>query len=138
MVIYEYTDIMMMKQSFWVTNLSNRNVTLSDLALNIKAMTTVNLLDMRHYCYTLEQLIKSANSGSLFNKRDKMAIRIYGPDLISKTVSFDRKSIIPTRQRSIFDMKEEHFEELDVSDEDFAKENADTADIDSNQQVIKG
>lgn len=125
-----------MKQSFWVTNISNRNVSLADLNLTIKALSTVDLLDKKHYQYTLEQLTKSAIEGSIFKKRDKIAIREFGPNNISKTIIFDHTTFIPTRQRSIFNMKEEVYEELNVSDEDFAKENADTAELDSKQQII--
>lgn len=125
-----------MKQSFWVTNISNRNVSLTDLNLTIKTFTTVNLLDNRHYDYTLEQLQESAIGGSLFNKRTMVVVREYGPDKISKTVPFDRETFIPTRQRSIFSMKEESYEELNVTDEQFAEENAETADLDAKRQII--
>ena len=68
------------KPSFWVTNISP-NVTLADLALNIKAYMTVNLLDARHYKYTMEQLQKSRQFGSIFNKRDKIIVRETEPVL---------------------------------------------------------
>ena len=51
---YEYPYIISMKpvvskQAFWISNMSPRNVTLADLALNVKAFTTVNLLYKKHY-----------------------------------------------------------------------------------------
>ena len=52
------------KMEFWVTNISSTNVSLSDLALTIKARSTVNLLDEKHYNFTLEQLLKSKASVS--------------------------------------------------------------------------
>jgi hypothetical protein len=125
-----------MKQVFWITNISNRNVSLTDLALTIKALSSVNLLDNKHYNYSLEQLQKSASSGSLSKKRDKLVVRQLAPTIIKKNIIFDRESMIPTRERSLYSIKEEHYEELAVSDEDFAKENADTAQIDASKQVI--
>jgi len=125
-----------MKQVFWITNISNRNVSLTDLALTIKAFSSINLLNNKHYSYSLEQLQKSVTSGSLSKKRDKLVVRQLAPTIIKKNIAFDRESMIPTRERSLYSIKEEHYEELAVSDEDFAKENADTAQIDANKQVI--
>jgi hypothetical protein len=125
-----------MKQVFWITNISNRNVSLTDLNLTVKAFSSVNLLDNKHYEYSLEQLQKSANNGSLSKKRDKVVVRQLAPQIIKKNTSFDHESAIPTRERSLYSIKEEHYEELAVSDEDFAKDNADTAQIDANKQVI--
>ena len=133
MAIY---SINIMKQDFWITNISNRNVSLTDLNLTVKAFASVNLLDKKHYEYSLEQLQKSANNGSLSKKRDKVVVRQLAPQIIKKNTSFDRESTIPTRERSLYSIKEEHYEELAVSDEDFAKDNADTAQIDANKQVI--
>lgn len=125
-----------MKQAFWITNISNRNVSLTDLNLTVKAFTSANLLDKKHYDYSLEQLQASANNGSLAKKKDKLVIRQLAPTIIKKNTAFDRESMIPSRERSLYSIKEEHFEELVVSDEDFAKENADTAQMDANKQII--
>jgi hypothetical protein len=125
-----------MTQVFWITNISNRNVSLADLNLTIKAFASVNLLDKKHYNYSLEQLQASVNNGSLAKKKDKLVVRQVAPIITKKNTAFDRESIIPTRERSLYNIKEEYFEELDISDEDFAKENADTAQIDANKQII--
>lgn len=130
--------------AFWVTNMSPMNVTLADLALNIKAFSTVNLLDKRHYGYTLEQLIKSKESGSLFKKRDKIAIRDVPPPRPEKPKTpFAQSSFFPDRARSIYEIEEEEYEELKVSDQDqkkqdelYAQENADLAEIDIQRSVI--
>lgn len=132
------------KQAFWVTNLSPRNVTLADLALNIKAFSTVNLLDGKHYKYTLEQLQKSEESGSIFNKRDKIKVRKVAPPDPEKTKTpIVYGAIIPDRMRSLFTIEEEEYDELKVSEEDqkkqdeiFAKENADLAEIDIQRSII--
>lgn len=131
-------------RAFWVTNMSPMNVTLADLALNIKAFSTINLLDDRHYKYTIEQLLKSQESGSLFKKRNKIAVRdIPPPDPEKNKVPIVYGSIIPDRTRSLFNIKEEEYEELKVSNEDqkkqdeiYAQENADLAELDSQRSVI--
>lgn len=119
--------------SFWVSNISSRNVTLADLALNIRAFTTVNLMDKKHYQYTLEQLIKSKTSGSIFNKRDKIKVRESAPIIIKETVPFRHDEVMPSRERSILRIKTVEYDELKVSedkemqkqlDEEFAKESA--------------
>ena len=120
---------------FWVTNISNRNVTLSDLALNIPAYRTVNLMDTRHYQYTLEQLQKSATSGSLFFKRNMIVVRKVAPEVHKEKKSVNHQAVIPSRERSVLEIKEEKYEELQVSNEEFAIENADLADMD-NQPIF--
>jgi hypothetical protein len=117
--------------TFWVTNVSNMNVTLADLALNIPAFRTVNLMDTRHYSYTIEQLQKSAASGSLFKKRNKIVIRHLAPEIHKEHKAIDRQATIPSRERSVLEIKEEKYEELQVSNEEFALENADLADMDA-------
>jgi hypothetical protein len=122
--------------TFWVTNVSNMNVTLSDLALNIPAYRTVNLMDTKHYSYNLEQLHKSADSGSLFKKRNKIVVRKLAPEVHKENRKpIDRETAIPSRERSVLEIKDEKYEELQVGDEEFANENADLADMD-NQPVF--
>jgi hypothetical protein len=130
--------------SFWITNMSPMNVTLADLALNIKAFSTVNLLDKKHYGYTLEQLMKSKESGSLFKKRDKIAVRDVPPPRPDKEkMPFAQSSFFPDRARSLYIIDETEYEELQVSEEDqkkqdelYAMENADLAEIDIQRSVI--
>ncbi len=123
--------------TFWVTNISNRNVSLADLNLTIKAYASVNLLDMRHYQYKIEQLKTSVESGSIFKKRDKIIVRKVAPEVLKANVPLTRETFIPTRERSLLSIKEENYEELNVSDEEFAKDNADTADADTKPMIQK-
>jgi hypothetical protein len=122
--------------AFWLTNISKRNVSLADLNLTIKAFSSVNLLDKRHYSYTQAQIAKSVAEGSIFKKRDKIVVRTLPPETRKKNMVVDRDTFIPTRERSIYSIKQENYEELNVSDEDFAKDNADTAEMDANKQII--
>jgi hypothetical protein len=119
------------KQSFWITNISQNNVSIGDLGLHIYAMRSINLLDARHYSLTLEQIQKSAESGSLFQKRDKVVIRKVIPEAASEiSPPIQTDAMFPTRQRSLVDVEKITYEELDIKDEDFAEENADTAELD--------
>lgn len=118
---------------FWVSNVSPRNVSLADLNLTIKAYSSANLMDTKHYSYTLERLQKSAANGSLFAKRDKIKLRINAPVIIKDNIPFMRDIVMPSRERSILAIKEVEYDELKVSDdkemqkkldEEFAKESA--------------
>lgn len=130
--------------TFWVTNISNMNVSLADLNLTVKAYSSVNLLDKKHYYYTLEQLTKSHESGSIFKKRDKIIVRKVAPEVLKANIPLTRETFIPTRERSVLEIKEENYEELNLSEEDqkksdeaFARENADTADADTKPMLQK-
>lgn len=123
--------------AFWLTNFSGMNVSLTDLNLTVKAYSSVNLLDKKHYQYTLEQLEKSAESGSIFKKKGKLIVRKIAPEVLKANIPLTRETFIPTRERSTLAIKEEHYEELNVSDEDFAKENADTAEMDTKPLISK-
>lgn len=131
--------------TFWVTNCSNRNVTLADLALNIKAYTSVNLLDKRHYKYTLEQLEKSEKEGSIFNKKTFIKKRLTPPVIVKEEMPFLKDTVIPSRERSTLVIKEMHYKELDISEDDrkkkeeeeYANDNAELADMDDIKPTIK-
>lgn len=133
------------KPEFWVTNVSPRNVTLADLAINIRAFTTVNLLDKKHYDLTLEQLLKSKETGSLFKKKDKIITRHLPPPQIEKDkMSFLSENGIPSRARSILTINEIEYDELKVAtdkenqkqlDEEYARENADLVEADA-QKIV--
>jgi len=132
------------KQTFWVSNMTPRNVTLADLALNIKAFSTVNLLDQKHYKYTLEQLLKSKESGSLFIKKASISVRNVPPPVKKKDeIPIVYSSFMPTRARSILEVENKDFADLILSDEDqkkqdeiYAQENADLAELDEQRSVV--
>ena len=119
------------KEEFWVSNISDRNVSLSDLGLTIKTLHTVNLLDSRHYYLTKEQLLKSQECGSLFKKKDKVVVRKVPPALRKPhLVTIDLNAIVPSKQRSSIVILEKKYEELNITDEEFASENAESALVD--------
>jgi len=125
------------QDSYWVTNISNRNVSLADLCLTIKAYTSVNLLDTKHYYYTFQQLEKSRLEGSIAKKSDKIVKCMGTPQITKVNMPFNRDTSIPSRERSVFVIKEENYEELNVSDEQFAEENAEIAELDRQPLIIK-
>jgi hypothetical protein len=135
------------KRTYWVTNTCSMNVSLADLNLTIKAYSSVNLLDGRHYNYTLEQLQKSALSGSIFKKRDKIVLRQNAPVVLKNKLVIS-ESFVPSRGYSLFNIKHEEYDELKISEEDdkeaqkkldeeYAKENADLAQTNEIVATIK-
>lgn len=112
------------KHEFWVTNVSDRNVSLTDLATTIPAHTSRNLLGKKSQ-HTLEQLEASAKSGSIFLKRDKIRVRNVPPQQIVtpgiQVVRHPRWG----KNRSLVQIKEVRYAELDFSDEQFVGELSD-------------
>tara|TARA_B110000503_G_scaffold137320_2_gene221330 strand:+ start:244 stop:633 length:390 start_codon:yes stop_codon:yes gene_type:complete len=124
----------MNKITFWVTNISNMNVSLSDLNLTIKPFSSVNLLDSKHYSYTKEQLDKSVKDGSIFKKRNKIFVRKVAPIVEVKTILSIKDTYIQSRERSVYSIKQETYEELEMTDDEFIKENIDL--IDSETSIL--
>jgi hypothetical protein len=115
-----------MNKSFWITNISNKNIVLGDLNITIQAGMSINLLK---YNFSLEQLNKSYHSGSLFRKRDKLILGKQPPQKCKHAILINYNAVIPSRERSIEQIKQQVYEELNISDEDFAKENADISSL---------
>lgn len=106
--------------SFWITNLSNHDVALYDLGLTIRAWSSINLLDHKHYPHLTQAIAeKSEISGSIFKRRNTIIHRKV-PPTSNKTfsISIDQSAVIPTRQHSIVEIKEEKYEELNIVEED--------------------
>src|SRR5271165_2022505 len=116
-------------KEFWITNTSNRAISLADLGICIYPMRSINLLDKDHYRHiTKEQLIKSASSGSLFAKNKYVVVRKVAPGTPMKTyIPLQEDATFPTRQRSVIEIEKITYEELNVSDDEYAEENADIA-----------
>lgn len=93
------------------------NVTLTDLNLTIPAHSCVNLLS-KHYYYTLDQLLKSAMSGSLFKKRNKIWLRNGELKKYIESIKLDEKTILkkPTKSNNILETNA--YSELDDFDSD--------------------
>lgn len=106
------------EEVFWITNFSDRNVSLGDLYISIPARSSVNLLDKDHYSFTKEQLLKSAESGSIIKKKHLIAVRKVPPQMIPKQlIEMDPNVVLPVRTKSGFAIKQEHYEELEETDD---------------------
>lgn len=114
-------------REFWITNISNKAISLADLGIHIYPMRSINLLDKNHYRHiTEEQLIKSASSGSLFVKNKYVVVRKVAPGTPMKAyIPVQEDAVFPTRKRSSIDIEKITYDELNVSDEEYAEENAD-------------
>lgn len=116
-------------KSYWISNISNRNVSLADLNLTIKAYSSINLMSS-HYYYTEEQLNNSTLFGSIYNKRDKIFVRKVAPIIEKNKIHCLNDTTIPSRQRSTYKIEYQEYEELNMTDEQFADENTDMIDND--------
>lgn len=112
---------------FWITNISKMNVCLRDLNLTVKARSSINLMDLKHYRYTLEQLQKSAESGSLYRKSDKIKVCNVAPTFRSKRIQLSKEPLarINNPLFSTATVVEEKFEELLDNDIEMASDIAD-------------
>ena len=116
-------------KEFWIVNVSKMDVSLADLNVTVRSYTSVNLLDSAHYQLSEEQIQFSLEKGSLHKKRDKIKVRLHAPipekpRLIEKAENFQRPL------RSGIKTTAPKYEELDISDEKFAEELAETAEQD--------
>lgn len=111
------------RPAFFVINVSDRNVCLSDLALTVPAGRCYDLLN-DNFSFTIEQLKASLKDGSLYRKRDKIKIGKGRP----QTVEVGQREVseypIITRNRSAVKVDEPVFEDLVISDDDYANEMA--------------
>jgi hypothetical protein len=105
-------------KSFWITNISDCNVSLSDLNISVPAMSSVNLLDDKHYSFTNEQVKTSAQNGSIFRKRDKIVVRLVPPkiQLSQRPIDIVKNQILPNKSKSIYEIKEEQYDELKIDE----------------------
>jgi hypothetical protein len=126
------------EKTFWITNISNKIVSLSDLAIHIQPYSSINLLDSHHYHLTDEQIFKSTSSGSICKKSDKIKIRLIPPQGKEQIIiPIDHDAVFPSRKRSTVEIDDIHYEELDVSDDNYAEENAELAETDRTNRFNK-
>lgn len=113
--------------------MSNRLISLGDLGVLLRPYQAVNLLDPKHYSFTEEQIEASRKSGSLYKRSDKIKLRAVPPPQVYKgpgKIGLDDKNQYPSKIRSLLEHKEFNYDELNISDDEYAKENADLADED--------
>lgn len=126
-------------KEFWITNVSDLNVSLRDLALSVPARRSMNLLDSKHFNYTLEQLEKSAESGSLFKKGKLIKVRKVAPDEEVKPGIHTTKTPLFMRLKyKAIIIEEPEYEELQISDEQFADEWSIISEVEKEVEEKKG
>lgn len=121
------------KHEFWITNISQtKDISLSDLCLTIRCGESRNLLDSKHYSYTLEQLEQSAKSGSIKSRSKFIKVRNIPPRDVIKPGSYEiakNRIVMPPRHK--VDIEVPKYEELDFFEDKDLEERfaADDADI---------
>lgn len=109
---------------WWVINISQMNVCLSDLGITIPAGRSWNLLDAKHFSFNIDELEKSKKDGSLFKKRDKIRIGKTHQQIPEKKRIELSSQPIQTRNRSAIKIDNPNYEDSDwlFSDEEYAEE----------------
>ena len=109
-------------EEFWLTNVTKMDVMLGDLRVKVPSHSSINLLDSRHYNFTKEQLDKSAESGSIYIKRDKIKVRKVAPtkpfEAGNYMVSKDLITLPRHKKWSQHIIEEESYQELEISTHD--------------------
>lgn len=114
------------ENEFWVTNISNKNVSLPDLAFTFPARRSVNLLN-NHFSFTKEQLETSLKAGSLSKRSDVLKIRKITPPeksayYIQKEESKEARFTTQMPLRNMLVIENPKFDELGTSTVDFINE----------------
>lgn len=122
MKVDQKQQILKLLNNFWIVNISKKNVCLSDLGITVPAGKSMNLLDQKHYNYTIEQLYNSKESGSLYKKRHLIKIA-KGPQQVMSDIGPELSDQpVPMRKRSAITVKEQEYEDWLYSDEKYAEE----------------
>jgi len=115
---------------YWITNITylngkkyRANILVQDLQLLIRPGQSYDLLNKKHFSYTLDQINKSAESGSLYKKRDKIKIRKVAPKVIVVPGVYlvDMPNFVKPL-RSQVEIIEPKYEELEISAEEMIDE----------------
>lgn len=118
-------------ESLWITNISKRLIDIPDLNIFVPPMSHINLLDKKHYNLTKEEILTSAKSGSISAKKASIIVRKTPPNTKPTfRIDLEDNPNIPSRQRSVVAIENISYEELNVSDDEYAAENADMAEQD--------
>jgi hypothetical protein len=111
-----------MAKEFWIINHSSSDISLDDLNYTIKSRKIVNLLDKRHFDITEDQILQSITSGCIYRRRDKIKIRVSGPEVKKDEPNISNNPLID-RSRSVYEQKTQYFDELKVDDLEFIEAN---------------
>lgn len=113
------------KPEFWISNINqHKDIGLLDLRLRVRAGKSLNLLDEKHYKYTIEQLRKSAESGSIKSRCNDIKVREAKPQaapIMVQEIEKKPRMLRPIRNHGI-DVGIPHYDELDFGNEDETKQ----------------
>jgi len=109
-------------KNIWITNVSKRDIHISDLGLVVKSYTSIKILNNPRLRLTPLQVLNSIKSGTIHKKRRYLVIGTNTPNqIVSQTKEISTQPM-PDRSRSLKEIKEETYEELMLSDEDYMQE----------------
>ena len=121
--------------------MTKRLISLGDLGVLLQPYQAVNLLDRKNYPNITEGLITiSLKAGALYRVRDWVRERKIPPaikDLKGPAKIGVSEQDYPSKIRSLLEHKEFNYDEMQVSDEEYAKENADSAEMDDSGKYRK-
>lgn len=131
----------MKTKELWVTNINyKKDIKIDDLGLTVPAGKSHNLL-ARNCRFTVDQIMKSISSGSIFKKSKWLRIRKVGPNvelLPEQVLKVTDRTASPIRyslSRSVVEITEKTFEDLDYmdykEDEKFSDDMSEVAFMDS-------
>lgn len=127
----------MKRKDFWITNITNKDLAVEDLGIRIRAFTSINLLDSKHYHFNVEQLEKSQNNGSLFKKKEMICVRQIAPET-NKVHNIKKNDFYrPSIKRSGIEHKPVVYDELIIPDDVYAEENSDIVELDRKPLISK-
>ena len=119
-----------------MTNTSvDRDVSIGDLRITVRRGQTVNLLDRKHYHFTIEQLRKSAESGSLKAKSYFLKVRekAGAPRTVKMIQEIEPRRVLKSVPRNAVKIEEPKYKDLDFveeADAEIARESAEAEAID--------
>ena len=128
------------EEELWITNISRKqDASIGDLRITLRCGQSINLLAKKKnglpmYTLTRKQIDDSITSGSIFQKRDRIKVRVVAPIIFNHRIdvveSIDRSSTRLNRKATPIEVPE--FSDLDIPDDDkeTAEEAAKNADMD--------
>src|SRR5271157_4982589 len=108
------------EEEFWITNITDSYVSLGELNYYLAPRKSVNLLNKKHFNYTKEELEKSATSGTLKKRENKIKIRKVSPPppLVLPGNYLSQQPLLIAKLRSRVVLEDPHYEELIESEEE--------------------
>lgn len=107
-------------KEYWITNISKRGITLHDLNLTLLPGQSYNLLN-KNARLTPELINQSITSGSICHKSKEIIIRRLAPKRKIRPILINKIPRLSSRQNAV-EIKETHYEELDIAEENIAND----------------